>query len=115
MKINKLIKRAERHSKEASRWGREFGIHADSSLDIARSLLATPLGMSACFGLGAAVGATTASQDEPREDDRPARKSSKTKDVLADTGTRLASALIVGALMKASDEPPQDDASPDTS
>lgn len=113
MKINKLIRAADRHSREASRLRREFRVHGDRSVNIARRLLATPLGLSACFGIGAAVGVTT-SRERDNHDDMPPRKRSRTNEVFADATTRLASALIVGVLMKAS-ESPQETVPPETS
>lgn len=98
MTIADLRRRADRHSSEASRSRQEFCDHAERSVKITRHLLATPLGLSACFGFGALVGTTTSTRHRGKagEDSRPR---SRTRSMLADTTTRIASALIVGALM----------------
>jgi hypothetical protein len=96
-----MRRQADRHLDEAQRMGSKFRCHADQSLAIARRLLATPLALSACFGLGTAVGLHVQSGPPESGTGKRDRRPGMTKRVIADTTTRLASALIIGALMKA--------------
>jgi hypothetical protein len=101
MKILRLRLRADRCSIDAVRSQTKFRDHAARSSLIVRRLLTTPLGLSMCFGLGAAVGAGM-----PPHSDEPAygkgkQKFRRTTMLAGDVGTRVASALIAGVLMNA--------------
>jgi hypothetical protein len=101
MNIMKLRRSAERRSGAADKQRSEFRRHSRRSANIARQLLATPLGLSFCFGLGAAtgLGASSGKRSKSQSDGEP--KAGRIRAVVADASTRLASAVIVGALMEA--------------
>ena len=101
MRIRELRRSAERRSGAADRSRREFRQHSRRSANIARQLLATPLGLSFCFGLGAATGLASSSARSGKSQSNGEEKTGRIKTVVADASTRLASAIIVGALMKA--------------
>jgi hypothetical protein len=96
-----LRRSAERRASAADKLRGEFRQHSRRSANIVRQLLATPLGLSLCFGLGAATGLRASSGKPGKSQSDGEQKAGRVKAVVADVSTRLASAVIVGALMKA--------------